>query len=98
VEPLPPPLEEKRRALSRSLGRPVVVRGIQTPDRALRGRLTVTPDRVLIEYQVPEAGYFWHIPIIEELFDRAGSGPPAGRCAAEVRETACGDEAERPGR
>ena len=74
MEPLPPPLEAKRRVLSELLCRPVVVRGIQTPDPLFRGRLTVEPGRVLIEHQVAQAGYFWHIPIIEELLDRAAAG------------------------
>lgn len=40
------------------------------------------PGRVLIEYQVSEAGYFWHVPIIEELLDRAA----AGEQRAELRQ------------
>jgi hypothetical protein len=87
MERLPPALEQKRRALARQLGRPVRVRGIRTPDRALRGRLRVDPDRVLIEYQIGEHGYFWHIPIIEELIDRAA----AGEIRAEIRDSPGGD-------
>ncbi len=74
MEPLPPRLETKRRALARKLGRPVYVRGLRTPDPAFRGRLRVEAARVTIEYQVAEAGYFWHIPIIEGLLDRAAAG------------------------
>ena len=74
MEPLPPELERKRRALSRSLGRPVTIRGIRTQDAAFRGRLRVEPARVVIEYQVAQQGYFWHIPIIEELLSRAARG------------------------
>lgn len=76
TEPLPPHLEQRRTALSRALGRPVRVRGIRTPDPDLRGRLRIEPDRVIIEYQTAEAGYFWHIPIIEELLARAAAGQP----------------------
>jgi len=94
MEPLPPPLEAKRRALSELLRRPVVVRGIQTPDPLFRGRLTVEPGRVLIEYQVAQAGYFWHIPIIEEMLDRAA----AGETTAELRERNARDEAAPPAR
>ena len=79
MEPLPAGLEEKRRALERALGRPVRVRGVRTPDRGLRGRLRVERARVVIEYQV---GYFWHLPVIEELLDRAA----AGEAWAELRE------------
>lgn len=82
MELLPQTLEKKRRALERVLGRPVVVRGICTTDQWLRGRLRVEASRVVIEYQVSEHGYFWHIPIIEELFSRAG----AGHLTAELRE------------
>lgn len=91
MEPLPPPLEAKRRALSQLLGRPVVVRGIRSPEAGFRGRLTVEAGRVLIEHQVSQAGYFWHIPIIEELLDRAA----AGELTAELRE-ALADGAEGP--
>lgn len=83
MERLPDELEEKREALARALGRAVSVRGIRTPDRELRGRLRVEPGRVVIEYQVAEAGYFWHIPIIEELLSRAA----AGETAVELRGT-----------
>ena len=45
------------------------------------------PGRVLIEYQVSEAGYFWHVPIIEELLDRAA----AGEQRAELRQPSVHD-------
>ena len=83
MEPLPPQLEEKRRALAQVLSRPVIIRGIRTPDPDFRGRLRVEPHRVLIEYQAAQYGYFWHLPIIEELLDRAG----AGETEAELRES-----------
>ncbi len=89
VEPLPPDLEDKRRALARALGRPVVIRGIRTPDPEFRGRLRVEPGRVVIEYQVAQHGYFWHVPIIEELLARAA----AGESGVELREGA--GEADR---
>lgn len=98
MEPLPPPVEAKRRAVSQLLGRPVVVRGIRSPDAAFRGRLTVEPGRILIEYQVSQAGYFWHIPIIEELLDRATAGLPAGPQTVELREQTARDEEEPPAR
>jgi hypothetical protein len=94
MEPLPPPVEAKRRAVSQLLGRPVVVRGIRSPDAAFRGRLTVESNRILIEYQVSQPGYFWHIPIIEELLDRAA----AGETTVELREQAARDEGEPPAR
>ena len=83
MEPLPPTIERKRRSLARALGRPVHIRGVRTPDPGFRGRLSVEPGRVIIEYQVAQAGYFWHIPIIEELLDRAAAGQPT----ADLRAT-----------
>ena len=88
MEPLPPGIEAKRRSVQQMLERPVLVRGIRVPDPDFRGRLQVEPSRVLIEYQVAQSGYFWHIPIIEELLDEAA----AGRTTAELREAA--DESE----
>jgi len=94
MEPLPPLVEVKRRAVSQLLGRPVVVRGIRSPDAGFRGRLTVELGRILIEHQVAQAGYFWHIPIIEELLDRAA----AGETTLELREQTARDEEEPPAR
>jgi uncharacterized protein (DUF2126 family) len=93
MQDLPPELERKRRALARALGRPVHIRGLTTPDRELRGRLRVEPHRVVIEYQISEHGYFWHVPIIEELLGRAAAGQPT----AELREPSPGPGEERPG-
>jgi len=87
MEPLPPPLEQKRQEVARRLGRPVYVRRVRTTDGELRGRLRVEPGRVVIEYQVAEAGCFWHVPVIEELLDRAA----AGQQSAELREPWAGD-------
>ena len=74
MDSLPRPLERQRRALSRALDRPVRVRAVRTPDPELRGRLRVDPDRVIIEYQVSQEGYFWYVPIVEELLTRAAAG------------------------
>ena len=82
MEPLPPAVEQKRRSLARALGRPVHIRALRTPDADFRGRLRVEPSRVIIEYQVDQPGYFWHIPIIEELLDRAAAGHPAAELRA----------------
>jgi len=74
VDRLPPPLEQQRHAPSRALARPVLVRSIRTPDPGLRGRLRVERSRVVIEYQVSQEGYFWYVPIVEELLRRAAAG------------------------
>jgi hypothetical protein len=94
MEPLPASLEEKRRALARSLGRPVQVRGIRTPEIGFRGRLRVEPHRAVIEYQMAQAGYFWHVPVIEELLDRAA----AGEREAELWEPSAASREPPPGR
>ena len=91
METLPEPLERKRREVETALGRPVVVRGVQTPDSALRGRLRVEPGRVVIEYQVSEHGYFWHVPVIERLLSAA----LAGETSVELREPRASDEDPR---
>jgi hypothetical protein len=92
MEALPARIEEKRRSLERALGRPVYIRGIRTPDPDFRGRLRVEPSRVLIEYQLAEHGFFWHIPIIEELLSRAAAGQPS----AELRDASPSAAAEPP--
>lgn len=74
MEPLPPRVESKRAALAQALGRPVVVRGLRSPDPGWRGRLRVSRRLALIEYQVAQHGFFWHIPIIEDLLARAAEG------------------------
>ena len=86
MESLPPPLERKRQAVAEGLRRPVYVRGVRTPDRGLRGRMWVEPGRVAIEYQVAEAGCFWHVSVIEELLDRAAAGEQKAELRAASRD------------
>jgi hypothetical protein len=71
---LPPALEPKRRRAERSLGVPVMVRGVRTRHRSFRGRAVRRQGCVIVEYQVAAAGYFWHVPIIEEILDRLIAG------------------------
>jgi len=92
MEALPGKIEASRRSLERALGRPVHIRGVRTPDPQFRGRLRVERHRVLIEYQPAEHGFFWHIPIIEELLSRAA----AGEASAELRDASPPAAAERP--
>ncbi len=82
MDSLPPTVERKRKSLARALGRPVHIRGLRTPDPDFRGRLRVEPSRVIIEYQVAQPGFFWHLPIIEELLDRAAAGQPEAELRA----------------
>ena len=67
-------LDARRVEVERAIGMPIVVRGIRTPDASLRGRVTPRAGYLLLEYQVAAAGYFWHVPIIEELLDRIERG------------------------
>ena len=71
---LPPPLERRRKELEAKLGLAIRVRGVRTPEVNWRGRLRRSRGRILIEYQISEAGFFWHIPIIERLLEEAGKG------------------------
>jgi len=71
---LPPALEPKRRRAEQALGVPVRVRGVRTRHKSFRGRTVRRQGCVIIEYQVAAAGYFWHIPIIEEILDRLAGG------------------------
>lgn len=94
MEELPGRVEEQRAAVEERLGRPVVVRGVQTPDPNFRGRLRVEPGRVVVEYQISEYGYFWHIPIIEQLLARALEG----ECSVVLTEPSCGGGEPRQAR
>lgn len=74
TDDLPPALEPQRRQAERALGMPVRVRGVRTRERSFRGRAVFRRGYVLIEYQVEQAGYFWHIPIIAEILERLAAG------------------------
>jgi hypothetical protein len=71
---LPPALESKRKRAERALGMPVRVRGVRTRHQFFRGRTVRRQGCVIVEYQVAAAGYFWHVPIIEEILDRLAAG------------------------
>ncbi|UCH35366.1 MAG: hypothetical protein JSV65_03170 [Armatimonadota bacterium] len=71
---LPPALEPKRRRAEKALGMPVRVRGVRTRHKSFRGRTVLRQGCVIVEYQVAAAGYFWHVPIIEEILDRLAAG------------------------
>jgi len=67
-------LERKRRAVAEELGLPVIVRGVRSPDESWKGRLRRSRGRVLIEYQISQAGFFWQAPIVERLLEEASRG------------------------
>jgi len=53
---------------------PIRVRGVRTRHPSFRGRTVRRQGCMVIEYRVAEAGYFCHIPIIEEILDRLVAG------------------------
>ena len=79
-------LDLRRAEVERAVGMPILIRGIRTPDATLRGRVTLRGGYLLLEYQVAAAGYFWHVPIIEELLSRI----ERGERAIVLRETHAG--------
>ena len=64
-------LERKRRAVAEELGLPVIVRGVRSPDASWKGRLRRSRGRVIIEYQISQAGFFWQARIVERLLEEA---------------------------
>ena len=71
---LPAPLEALRKKLSGRIGRPVIVRGVETDNPRFRGRLSANSRRLLVEIQTSQHGYFWDYDTIEELFALATRG------------------------
>jgi hypothetical protein len=71
---LPRRLEEKRRQVEEALGLRVVIREVRTEDAQFRGRLRVSGERLVVEYQVAQAGYFWDVELIERLLLLALAG------------------------
>ncbi|MFO7946670.1 MAG: hypothetical protein R6V19_07640 [Armatimonadota bacterium] len=67
-------LEREKAKLEAQIGMPIVVRGIHAPDPALRGRIVHKIDRIVLEYRDDNAGYFWHIDILREMFEMLGDG------------------------
>jgi hypothetical protein len=74
TDDLPPSLEPQRLRAERALGMPVRVRGVRTRHQSFRGRALRRQGYILVQYQVAQAGYFWHIPIIEEILARLAAG------------------------
>jgi hypothetical protein len=74
ADDLPPSLEPQRRRAERALGMRVWVRGVRRQDHSFRGRAVRRRGWVVVEYQLAEGGYFWHLPIIEEILARLAAG------------------------
>ncbi len=68
------PLESQVREVEQQIGKPIVLRGIKTPDRALRGRISSGPGYLLLEYRDETAGYFWDCDIMKELLELVRRG------------------------
>jgi len=51
-----------------------VLRPIHDPDIGWRGRVSWRAEWVLVEYQDPEPGYFWHRDLIHGLLDCLEAG------------------------
>ena len=86
MEPLPPRLRDLHRRAEQAAGQPIRIRGVRTDRPGFRGRLSPHPGYLLLEYQVAQAGYFWHLPTIEALLARAAEG-----CRQAVIEEAGGE-------
>jgi len=71
---VPPGLRSRVRRAERLAGQPIVLRQVRTLDPAFKGRITRKPGYLLLEYQTAQSGYFWDIPIIEELLRRIEAG------------------------
>jgi len=67
-------LEGKIKAIERQIRIRIVIRGIRAPDATLRGRVSRRRGYLLLEYQVAQPGYFWEVPVVEELLDRIAAG------------------------
>ena len=66
--------EGKRKAVEAQIGMRIVIRGIRAPDPSLRGRVSQRRGYLLLEYQVAQPGYFWELPVVEELLGRIAAG------------------------
>ena len=66
--------ERLRRQAEQDLGLRVVLRPVQSPEPAFRGRLSRRPGYLLVEYADRTAGYFWDLDLLRELLDHARAG------------------------
>ncbi len=60
-------LEQRIRQVEAETGKRIIVRGVRSDEADFRGRLIVHKGYCVLEYRDDEPGYFWHVPIIEEL-------------------------------
>jgi len=71
---VPPGLRGRLRRAERLAGQPIVLRQVRATNPAFKGRVTRKSGYLLLEYQTAQSGYFWDIPIIEELLRRIEVG------------------------
>jgi hypothetical protein len=71
---IPPALRRLLRRAERVARQPILLRQIRISDPAFRGRVKQKPGYLLVEYQTAQPGYFWDVPIIEELLRRIEAG------------------------
>lgn len=67
-------IDRLREQVERQIGKPVTLRGIQSPELEFRGRITDRPGYILLEYRDEPAGYFWHYDTIRRLLTLAAEG------------------------
>lgn len=65
--PAEPHLRERVLTAERATGKRIVLRNVRTADPSFRGRIVRRPGYVVLEYRDDQPGYFWHVPIVEEL-------------------------------
>ena len=58
----------------KKIGKPLILRGLQSPDPEFRGRISDRPGYMLVEYQDDIAGYFWHYDTIRRLLALVAEG------------------------
>ena len=68
------PLESQVREVEQQIGKDIVLRGIKTPDRKFRGRISSGPGYLLLEYCDETAGYFWDCDIMKQLLELVRRG------------------------
>ncbi len=67
-------IDRLKEQVERQIGKPVILRGLQSPAPEFRGRITERPGYVLVEYRDDVAGYFWHYDTIRRLLALVAEG------------------------
>lgn len=59
--------ERLRAETEQAIGEPIVLRPVQVPEPAFRGRITQRAGYVLVEYRDEISGYFWDLDALREM-------------------------------